>query len=298
MTYFVLLFIFVLELGNFHRTYKCALISENMRTALNTWAKGGPFFLRQAGVAVTDMITSNRHKAQQQKQQEGGKCAVDYRVQPDAAVVLSACVEKACSAELSVSDFCAFLGLTAEQSAWMDDEDAADCNLSDISRILECIAVVAAADFNPEAIDLSAMSMKEAQLQVQVASSLSVEALEALRIAYMRCKLTKSTSTAHIYVMSKCVEAGECEGAVGALVQNEKRRLSKAEKKKLKSQPTTTKPIAESKAICADIAATSAAEQQCALRYKPMVAILSVNTCGSVTLETADDHCKSYTDCV
>jgi hypothetical protein len=275
-------------------TTRYCLVSENVRAALSTWASGTPVFLRQAGVAVADLIDGGT---------TGSIANGHYRVLPDAATVLATCVRKELVVNLAPADFKFVLKL-ALQYARSDEQDA------DISALLEQAAALTAADFYPDSASLEGLNAEAAELQVALAGGLSAEGLQRLGDAYReQVAVVAPGSVMHVYVACEAAvamaaegQAGSGEAATGAAAGGEKRRLSKAERKKLKAAPHATSSSATSTAAAAG-KTKGAQEVQDSDRSAggavggrgPEVLLLEVGD-GAVKLSSAYDLCRSYLD--
>jgi hypothetical protein len=273
-------------------TTRYCLVSENVRAALSTWASGTPVFLRQAGVAVADLV-------------DGGTTESiangHYRVLPDAATVLAACVRKELVVNLGPADFKFVLKL-ALQYARSDEQDA------DISALLEQAAALTAADFDPDSASLEELSEEAAELQVALAGGLSAEGLQRLGDAYReQVAVVATDSVKHVYVACEAAVAMEAEGqagsgeaATGAGAGGEKRRLSKAERKKLKAAPHATSSSASSAAAgkvkgAQEVPDSDRSSGGAVGGRRPEVLLLEVGD-GAVKLSSASDLCRSYLD--
>jgi hypothetical protein len=273
-------------------TTRYCLVSENVRAALSTWASGTPVFLRQAGVAVADLV-------------DGGTIGPiangHYSVLPDAATVLATCARKEVVVNLGPADFRFVLKLALQYAR--RDEQAAD-----ISALLAQAAALTAADFDPVSASLDGLSEDTAELQVALAGGLSAEGLQRLGDAYReQVAVVAPDSVMHVYVACEAAvamaaegQAGSGEAATGAAAGGEKRRLSKAERKKLKAAP----PAASSSATSAAAGKTKGAQEvQNSDRSSggavggrgPEVLLLEVGD-GAVKLRSATDVCRSYLD--
>jgi hypothetical protein len=276
-------------------TTRYCLVSENVRAALSTWASGTPMFLRQAGVAVADLVDGDTATESEANSH--------YRVLADAATVLATCARKELVVNLGPADFKFVLKL-APQYARSDVQDA------DISALLEQAAALTAADFDPDGASLEELSEEAAELQVALAGGLSAEGLQRLGDAYReQVAVVAPDSVMHVYVVCEAAvamaaegQAGSGEAATGAAAGGEKRRLSKAERKKLKAAPHATSSSATSTAAAAG-KTKGAQEVQDIDRSSggavggrgPEVLLLEVGD-GAVSLRTATDVCRSYLD--
>jgi hypothetical protein len=265
------------------------MVSENVRAALSTWASGSPLFLRQAGVAVAEEV---RLRDPRTRAMVSAQSAL-----PDAAAVLAPCVEKQLVVPLAPSDF-KFLVTYILQTT---REDAAEGGLA---RLLSQAAVIGAPDYDLESVVLEELSLEEAQLQVELATGLSADGLQALREAYLACagrlSAKKDASVLEsIYLVSQhsATAGGKASAGEDGNQTGEKRRLSKAERKKLK-QPSAgnTKSAAPTASASGSSDKTAAGNGQ----YKPQVLLLQLSQqkdqAIGVTLLSGNDVCRSYHD--
>jgi hypothetical protein len=264
------------------------MVSENVRTALSTWASGAPLFLRQAGVAVAEEVSVRDPRTRVMVR--------THSALPDAAAVLAPCVAKQLLVPLATADF-KFM-VTYILQATRDDAPAGG-----LAKLLEQAAVIGAPDFDPDSVVIEEMSMEDAQLQVELAAGLSAEGLQALRDAYLACcgRLSAKKDASLLESIYLVSQRSASTGS-GALTredgnqQGEKRRLSKAERKKAK-QPSAgnAKPTASTPA-----AAGSGSSATSEGLYKPQVLLLQLQSMKdkSVGVEvlSGSDVCRSYSD--
>lgn len=260
-------------------TTRYCLVSQNVRAALDSWAGNTPVFLRQAGVAVADLVptgTGNNH----------------YRALPDAAQVLASSTLKECALPLAPADFKLVLKL-ALQEAEDGGHDA------DITGVFEQLAVLTAPDFDPEGASLEGLSAEAAELQVALATGLSADALQALGDAYRQ--YASSSGLRHWYLTCRDSASQAAETAAPAGVTAgastgggaEKRRLSKAERKKLKvQQPSAASAGPVAAAVRSNLARGGDSRSGVSDRG-PEVLLLAVEG-AAVRLRSATDLCRSY----
>jgi hypothetical protein len=273
-------------------TTRYCLVSENVRAALSTWASGTPVFLRQAGVAVADLVDGGT---------TGSIANGHYSVLPDAATVLAACVRKELVVNLGPADFKFVLKL-ALQYARSEEQDA------DISALLEQAAALTAVDFDPDSASLEGLNAEVAELQVALAGGLSADGLQRLGDAYrVQVAVVATDSVRHVYIACEAAVAMEAEGqagsgeaATGAGAGGEKRRLSKAERKKLKAAPHATSSSASSAAAgkvkgAQEVPDSDRSSGGAVGGRRPEVLLLEVGD-GAVKLSSASDLCRSYLD--
>ena len=254
-------------------TTRVSLVSENIHTALSTWAKDAPIFLRQAGVAVADEV-------------QVGSSAV-FTPLADAAPVLSGCVSAQCVAALAMQDFHFLL---RHALAGTELEDGAV-----IARFFQQVAVLSAADFSPDSVQLEDLSLEDAELQVAIATELSADALQALGEVYQRSLL--GSGSFYVTRVDGCADAAPSSlPAHQQPAEGEKRRLSKAERKKLKSGPSATGARTD---VSAHLAAVAPGAGE-TLREKSEVLLFSASRTGrgesGVALVSSQTLCRSYSD--
>jgi hypothetical protein len=268
------------------------MVSVNVRTALSTWASGAPLFLRQAGVAVAEEVSVRDPRTRAMVR--------THSALPDAAAVLAPCVAKQLVVPLAAADF----KFIVTYILHVAKEDAPAGGLA---RLLEQAAIIGAPDYDPDSVVLEEMSLDDAQLQVELAAGLSGEGLQALREAYHACcgrlSAKKDASLLEsIYLVSQC-SASTGSGAMTREDGNqpgEKRRLSKAERKKLK-QPSagTVNATAPASALAASASGQPATSDG---PYKPQVLLLQMQSMKDkkvgVEILSGIDVCRSYFEAV
>ena len=304
-------------------TTRISLVSSNIHTALTSWAAGEPTYLRQAGVAVVDVADpvsseiSDNSKGDSavskstvpfsntKSKAESKESKKMYTVIPDGAPALLKAIS---TAAVENTDFQFVLKYALEAHASNEDASAdaisatstpATANNStciDVTALFEQATTLVDPNYDPDTIAEN-MDLEGAELQVALVSSVSGEGLATLARVYAECvqKLKKSgtsvvnvlltTTNDNVNVGTGANAAADSETTAGG----EKRRLSKAERKK---QKTGGKPAA--------VTATSTtlkAPSVCVNNNKPAVLLLQV-TVDKVALTTSVDVLKSYHDAI
>ena len=312
-------------------TTRISLVSSNIHTALTSWAAGEPTYLRQAGVAVVDVAdplnsetSDNSSKVDSavskstvpfsntKNKAESKESKKMYTVIPDGAPALL----KAISASaIDSTDFQFVLKYALEENSTNEDASAdAICATStpatannsaciDVTDLFEQATTLVDPNYDPDTIAEN-MDLEGAELQVALVSSVSGEGLATLARVYAECvqrlkmsgntvvNVLLTTTNGNVGVGAACANAAaDYETTVGG----EKRRLSKAERKK---QKTGAKPAAVTATTT-----TLKAPSVCVNNNKPAVLLLQVTvdkeeSTYKVALTTSVDVLKSYHDAI
>lgn len=271
-----------------------SLVSANIHTALSSWASGSPSFLRQAGVAVAQTPL----KASSTKNTKTNA----YSMLPNGAAAVVNVLQSQVVHPTQSVDFKFVTKYALDHTPTEQDEDGNVVHhRADLSAFFAQVATLVDDD-GAEDKTLQEDDAEAAELQLELMSGLSPEALAVLTDAYKQCQTvlqasSRPTSTVHFLLTCAARNKSDAEPtSAGSAAGGDKRRLSKAERKKMKIAPAEVRSVAQKCAVPrSEVRADATSNSNCAVLMLQCQYNKRENS-YKVTLLTAEDVCRSYYD--